>query len=68
MTKVFNRPVKIVSGDNGTALDVDGVDVKTKLTALQTQADIIAAIPTTDQEDSSTIWNDGGVLKVSTAG
>jgi hypothetical protein len=25
-------------------------------------------IPTTDQEDSVTVWNDGGVLKVSTSG
>lgn len=29
---------------------------------------IIAAIPTADQEDSATIWNDQGVLKVSTSG
>ena len=28
---------------------------------------IIAAIPATDQEDSATVWNDVGVLKVSTA-
>lgn len=30
--------------------------------------DIIAAIPTADAEDSVTIWNDNGVLKVSSAG
>lgn len=29
--------------------------------------DVVEVIPTTDQNDSSTIFNDGGVLKVSTA-
>jgi len=28
----------------------------------------IASIPTEDQEDGVTVWNDGGILKVSTAG
>lgn len=31
------------------------------------QAAMLDAIPTTDQDDSATVWNDGGVLKVSTA-
>jgi hypothetical protein len=30
-------------------------------------AAILAAIPTADAEDGATIWNDGGVLKVSTS-
>ena len=29
--------------------------------------DVVNAIPTADQNDSVTIYNDGGVLKVSTA-
>ena len=29
---------------------------------------VVSAIPTVDPEDSSTIWNDGGVLKVASAG
>lgn len=44
--------------ESGGELEVSGTD----------WAAILAAIPTSDQEDSSTIWNDGGVLKVSTAG
>lgn len=32
------------------------------------QAAMLDAIPTADQEDSATVWNDEGVLKVSTAG
>lgn len=31
-------------------------------------AAILAAVPTADQEDGETIWNDEGVLKVSSAG
>jgi hypothetical protein len=31
------------------------------------QAAMLDAIPTADQDDSATVWNDGGVLKVSTA-
>jgi len=31
------------------------------------QAAMLDAIPAADQDDSSTIWNDAGVLKVSTA-
>ena len=43
---------------SGGELEISGTDF----------AAILAAIPTSDQEDSSTIWNDNGVLKVSTAG
>lgn len=37
------------------------------LAALQSATDIVEAIPATDQTDSVTVWNDEGVLKVSTA-
>lgn len=30
-------------------------------------AAILAAIPTSDQNDGATLWNDSGVLKVSTS-
>lgn len=32
------------------------------------QAAMLDAIPSTDQEDSATVWNDEGTLKVSSAG
>lgn len=32
------------------------------------QAAMLDAIPATDQEDSATVWNDEGTLKVSSAG
>ena len=53
MAKVFNRDVKIRK--EGSDLSVYDV------------AKVVAAIPTTDQNDSETIWNDNGVLKVSSA-
>lgn len=43
--------------------------VDTKLSAeAQAALAIIYAIPTVDPEDSVTIWNDEGVLKVASAG
>ena len=38
------------------------------LVAINEAAAIVAAIPTADEEDSATIWNHNGVLKVSSAG
>lgn len=48
---------KIVVEASGE-LEVQGTDM----------AAILAAIPETDQEDSETIWNDNGTLKVSGSG
>lgn len=45
-------------GGTKTELDIDG------LVAAQA---IIDAIPDTDQTDGATVWNDSGVLKVSTS-
>lgn len=42
------------------ALEINGTDLQDIVT-------LINAIPTADQNDSETIWNDGGVLKVSSA-
>ncbi len=36
-----------------------------KLAPLEEAAAIIAALPTSDQTDGETVWNDNGVLKVS---
>lgn len=40
----------------------------TAVTATAAELNLLDGIPTADPEDSSTIWNDGGVLKVATAG
>jgi hypothetical protein len=37
------------------------------LADIQAAADIVDAVPAEDQSDSVTVWNDEGVLKVSTA-
>lgn len=44
--------------ESGGQLEIAGVD----------QAAILAAIPISDQEDSETVWNDNGTLKVSGSG
>lgn len=66
-TKVYRQQGgdTLVIEDDGV-VEVDGTEYTgAELKALLA---IINAIPDSDQEDSSTIWNDGGVLKVSGAG
>jgi len=74
MTTKVRRPSGADGGDKLEVLSGGEIEVKTggeikigneELTALVT---LIAAIPDEDQEDSVTIWNDDGVLKVSGAG
>lgn len=65
-------PDKHVFEDGSTLQVDDGATVTAAGTDYTGQefADILAvvnAIPTSDQNDSVTIWNDGGVLKVSSA-
>jgi hypothetical protein len=43
------------------------VSASEPLAGIQSAADIVEAIPVEDQDDSSTVWNDEGVLKVSSA-
>lgn len=68
----------VVTAPDDTTIEVNGSD-KLGVKAGSIGADqvteayaallaIVAAIPTADQEDSATIWNDEGVLKVSSAG
>lgn len=64
LSTVDNSTVEL----NGSTLRVkDGGLTTAKLGAAPKAAlDAIVALPTSDQEDGETIWNDGGVLKVST--
>jgi hypothetical protein len=55
------REFEVVGQCTGVIAESDG------LTAINAAVDIIEAIPATDQDDSATVWNDAGVLKVSTA-
>jgi len=38
------------------------------MVAIDATLAIVSAIPAVDPEDGATIWNDGGVLKVASAG
>jgi len=61
-----NRLVSFAPGSGLVApLHVDLTDLAAEVTALTY---LVAAIPAADQEDSETVWNDGRVLKVSSAG
>lgn len=55
-----NAGAVTVTGVNGVAVTADGGEIDDTVT-------LIAAIPTVDPEDGSTIWNDSGVLKVASA-
>lgn len=55
----------IVQGD--VAVTMAEADIAANIPSAA-QAAMLDAIPAADQEDSATVWNDEGVLKVSTAG
>lgn len=58
----------IVTGPDEATIDLDAEDKLTLHADVVALLDLLEDLPTTDQEDSVTIWNDAGVLKVSTAG
>jgi|TARA_A100001391_G_scaffold190679_1_gene163515 hypothetical protein len=51
----------------GVTVTVSEADIAANIPSAD-QAATLDAIPTTDQEDSATVWSDEGVLKVSGAG
>jgi hypothetical protein len=55
---------ELVVADGGTIQIETGGKLKVGDTDF---AAILAAVPTTDQNDGATIWNDSGTLKVSTS-
>jgi hypothetical protein len=57
-----------VNGDDELAVVEGGIGLAHLASAVTDLLDLVAAIPTADQEDGETVWNDGGVLKVSSAG
>lgn len=60
--------IQVKAGGIDTAQLADGAVNLAKLASEVTDLlDLLSAIPTADQNDSETIWNDGGVLKVSSA-
>lgn len=58
---------ELVVASGGAVTVEDGGDVTFGGESAADVVALIAAIPTTDQNDSVTIWNDEGVLKVSSA-
>jgi len=59
---MIDRDFSVTGGPcTGVIAESDG------LAAINAAVDIVEAIPATDQDDSATVWNDSGVLKVSTA-
>jgi hypothetical protein len=59
------RTFRVQAGLNAT-VTIAEADIAANIPSTA-QAAMLDAIPTADQEDSSTVWNDEGVLKVSTA-
>lgn len=58
----------IVTGPDEATIDLDAEDKLTLHADVVALLDLLEDLPTTDQEDGVSIWNDAGVLKVSTAG
>lgn len=52
---------------NGEKIEAELETVSGQSADITAALALIAAIPVTDQDDSETIWNDEGVLKVSSA-
>lgn len=62
----LDRTFRVQEGGNAVSVEIAESDLIANIPSTA-QAAMLDAIPAADQDDSSTIWNDGGVLKVSTA-
>lgn len=64
-----SRAGELIFDDDNGVVYINDADVDPA--GSETRGDLLAllsALPATDQTDSVTVYNDGGVLKVSTAG